>query len=82
VLAAVAAALAELPEWTEEAIAAAIRAGGAAAGAKGRALFHPLRVTLTGEEKGPELPRIVRVLGRARVLELLHAGPAAEGTIV
>jgi glutamyl-tRNA synthetase len=82
VLTAVGEALAELPEWTEEAIGVAIRAGGTTAGAKGRALFHPLRVALTGEEKGPELPRIVRVLGRDRVLELLHAGPAAEGTIV
>jgi len=36
-------------------------------GRKGRALFHPLRLALTGEEQGPELRELLPLMGRARV---------------
>jgi glutamyl-tRNA synthetase len=35
-------------------------------GAKGRALFHPLRLALTGREAGPELKALLPLIGRAR----------------
>lgn len=37
-----------------------------ATGAKGRALFHPLRLALTGEESGPDLKALLPFIGRAR----------------
>ncbi len=37
-----------------------------ATGAKGKALFHPLRVALTGREKGPEMAAIFPLIGAAR----------------
>ncbi|MCC2098289.1 MAG: glutamate--tRNA ligase [Hyphomicrobiales bacterium] len=40
-------------------------------GAKGRALFHPLRLALTGREKGPELAALLPLIGRARALARL-----------
>jgi glutamyl-tRNA synthetase len=40
-------------------------------GAKGRALFHPLRLALTGKEKGPELAALLPLIGHARVLARL-----------
>ena len=40
-------------------------------GAKGRALFHPLRLALTGREAGPELKLLLPMIGRARALERL-----------
>jgi glutamyl-tRNA synthetase len=40
-------------------------------GAKGRALFHPLRLALTGRESGPELKLLLPMIGRARALERL-----------
>jgi len=43
----------------------------AATGAKGRALYHPLRLALTGEDQGPEMAAILPLLGRPRVLERL-----------
>ena len=43
-------------------------------GAKGRALFHPLRLALTGRETGPELAAMLPLMGRARVLERLGVG--------
>jgi glutamyl-tRNA synthetase len=42
-----------------------------ATGAKGRALFHPLRVALTGREDGPELKRLFPLIGRERTLARL-----------
>ncbi|MDX2309110.1 MAG: glutamate--tRNA ligase [Hyphomicrobium sp.] len=35
-------------------------------GAKGRALFHPLRLALTGRESGPELKALLPLIGRKR----------------
>jgi glutamyl-tRNA synthetase len=71
VLDAVARSLASLPAWDEAGIATALREAGRAAGAKGRALYHPVRVALTGEEHGPELVRIAYVLGREHAVALL-----------
>ena len=45
-------------EWTD-----ALKA---ATGRKGRALFLPLRLALTGEEHGPELRDLLPLMGRAR----------------
>jgi glutamyl-tRNA synthetase len=42
-----------------------------AAGRKGRGLFHPLRLALTGEEQGPELRELLPLMGRARVANRL-----------
>jgi glutamyl-tRNA synthetase len=45
----------------------------AKSGLKGKALFHPLRLALTGRETGPELAALLPLIGRARVLERLAA---------
>ena len=38
----------------------------AATGRKGRALFHPLRLALTGRETGPELASLLPLIGRQK----------------
>ncbi|MEY4879727.1 MAG: hypothetical protein RJB62_1196 [Pseudomonadota bacterium] len=38
----------------------------AATGRKGKALFHPLRLALTGREHGPELAKLLPLIGPAR----------------
>jgi glutamyl-tRNA synthetase len=43
----------------------------AATGRKGRALFHPLRLALTGVETGPELSLLLPLIGRAKTLARL-----------
>jgi glutamyl-tRNA synthetase len=53
-------------EWT-----AAIRN---ATGRKGRALFHPLRLALTGRESGPEMAALLPLIGRERALRRLVGG--------
>lgn len=47
-----------------------------ATGRKGRALFHPLRLALTGQAQGPELAALLPLIGRLQVLARLSA-PAA-----
>jgi glutamyl-tRNA synthetase len=58
--------------WAEPDIQQAVRAAGEAAGARGKALFGPVRAALTGEEHGPELAKVIHVLGPARAAELLR----------
>jgi glutamyl-tRNA synthetase len=42
-----------------------------ATGRKGKTLYHPLRLALTGEESGPELAALLPLIGRARALARL-----------
>lgn len=44
-------------------------------GRKGKALFMPLRLALTGREQGPELRAVLPLLGRAEALARLGQGP-------
>ena len=45
-----------------------------ASGRKGRALFHPLRMALTGREDGPELKLLLPLIGRDRAEARLFRG--------
>ena len=56
------------PAWT-----GLVKAG---TGRKGRSLFHPLRLALTGRETGPELAALLPLIGRAKAVARL-SGHAA-----
>jgi glutamyl-tRNA synthetase len=76
---ALAAAAAKLlpPEPYDEATWSAWTAAvSVATGAKGRALFHPLRLALTGREHGPELKKLLPLIGRARAFARLNGDTA------
>ncbi len=45
-------------------------------GRKGRALFHPLRLALTGRADGPELAQLLPLIGRIKALDRLSARAA------
>ncbi len=45
-----------------------------ATGRKGKALFLPLRLALTGRPHGPEMSELLPLIGRARALARLEAG--------
>ncbi len=62
--------------WDETTWGAWTKAISAATGAKGRALFHPLRLALTGREHGPELKKLLPLIGRARSLARLEGKTA------
>ena len=57
--------------WSENTWSEWTNAVKARTGAKGRALFHPLRLALTGREAGPELKFLLPLMGRDRVLSRL-----------
>jgi glutamyl-tRNA synthetase len=60
--------------WDETIWKRWIEAVKTASGRRGRALFHPLRLALTGEESGPELAALLPLMGRTRVVERLRQG--------
>ncbi|MBK9334088.1 MAG: glutamate--tRNA ligase [Ignavibacteria bacterium] len=41
-------------------------------GIKGKLLFKPVRLALTGSENGPDLPSIVEILGKEKVIKFLN----------
>ncbi len=45
-------------------------------GAKGKGLFMPLRLALTGLDAGPELAPLLSLMGRTRILARLHGAAA------
>ncbi|MBC2242297.1 glutamate--tRNA ligase [Listeria booriae] len=53
-------------------VKAAIKRVQKATGAKGKGLFMPIRVAVTGEMHGPELPQSIEVLGREKVVNRLE----------
>jgi glutamyl-tRNA synthetase len=62
--------------WTDTTWKSWTGALSAASGRKGRALFHPLRLALTAQDNGPEMARLLPLIGRARARARLE-GEAA-----
>jgi glutamyl-tRNA synthetase len=68
-----AAAIAEKLDWSAEPWRALTEELKRASGKKGRELFHPLRLALTGRDSGPEMAGMVARMGRARAVRRLEA---------
>jgi len=68
-----AAGVAEKLDWSGEAWREMTEALKRTTGKKGRELFHPLRLALTGRESGPEMARLVARMGRERAVRRLEA---------
>jgi glutamyl-tRNA synthetase len=62
--------------WDENTWSAWTKAVSAATAKKGRDLFHPLRLALTARESGPEMKKLLPLMGRARVLARLKGETA------
>jgi glutamyl-tRNA synthetase len=73
------AALAALPQepWGEGTFREWTDAVKAATGRKGKALFMPLRLALTGRRSGPEMGPLLELLGRAAVADRLERAVAS-----
>ncbi len=59
--------------WSDESWGEWTGAVKQATGRKGRELFHPLRLALTGREQGPEMKLLLPLIGPKRVRERLTA---------
>jgi glutamyl-tRNA synthetase len=68
-----AAVAAEKLDWTGEPWRALTDELKQSSGKKGRELFHPLRLALTGRESGPEMAGLVARMGRDRAVRRLEA---------
>ena len=68
-----AAAIAEKLDWASEPWKALTSELRESTGKKGRELFHPLRLALTGRESGPEMAGIVERMGRDLAVRRLEA---------
>ncbi|CAD2070701.1 glutamate--tRNA ligase [Phocicoccus schoeneichii] len=62
-----------LEDFSPEAIKKAIKDVQKETGIKGKNLFMPIRVVITGETKGPELPNAIHLIGKDKVLERIKA---------
>lgn len=71
VLSVFAAKLEELEEFTPDHIKASIKAVQKETGHKGKKLFMPIRVAVTGQTHGPELPQSIELIGRETVIKRL-----------
>lgn len=60
-------------QWAKDGYNASIKAAGKIAGAKGKELFMPIRVKITGSCHGPDLIGILDVLGRDEAIRRLKA---------
>jgi glutamyl-tRNA synthetase len=58
--------------WTPESVGRTIRTAGREISARGRELFHPLRLAVMGLESGPELAGVLAGLGRAETLSRIR----------
>ena len=68
-----AASLAATLDWTNEPWKALADALKSSTGLKGKALFHPLRLALTGRESGPEMAGLLERMGHDRAVARLAA---------
>ena len=68
-----AAGLAETLDWSAAPWAQLTAALKAATGRKGKSLFLPLRLALTGASHGPEMAALLPLIGRDRTIERLRA---------
>ena len=60
-------------DWTADPWRALTDEVKAATGKRGRELFHPLRLALTGRESGPEMAGLVAAMGRDKAVRRLEA---------
>lgn len=74
VLQEVAGRLAGVDPWEPEGLGHAVREAGRAVEARGATLFHPLRRSLIGTEKGPDVGKILAAVGRNEALRRIRAG--------
>ncbi len=64
-------AFGDLADFNGDNFLRAVKEVGKQMNAKGKGLYHPLRLAMTGREDGPELVKVAPLLGKDRVMERL-----------
>ncbi|MDV3256486.1 MAG: glutamate--tRNA ligase [Sphingomonas sp.] len=73
-----AARIAEGLDWSDDPWHQLADALKASTGRKGRALFRPLRLAITGRESGPEMAPLLHLIGKQRVTRRLEAASGSR----
>jgi glutamyl-tRNA synthetase len=68
--------VAEILDWSAEPWTSLTQALKTATGRKGKPLFLPLRLALTGRDHGPEMAALLPLIGRERTIARLRAAAA------
>ena len=68
-----AARIAATLDWADQPWRQLVEALKTSSGRKGRGLFHPLRLALTGHDSGPEMAAMLPLIGRDRTIARLRA---------
>ncbi|HCA42724.1 MAG TPA: glutamate--tRNA ligase, partial [Bacteroidetes bacterium] len=58
---------------TAEEFKTMLNESGKETGVKGKNLFKPVRIALTGEEHGPEMPVIAEIYGKEKLINILSS---------
>jgi nondiscriminating glutamyl-tRNA synthetase len=64
-------AFTQIDEFDGDSFLKAVKEIGKKMNLKGKALYHPLRLAMTGREDGPELVKVAPLLGKNKVIERL-----------
>lgn len=72
-------AVAQTDEFDGDRFLKAVKEIGKQMNLKGKALYHPLRLAMTGREDGPELVKIAPLLGKNKVIERLNLWTTEQG---
>ena len=65
-----------ITDWTQENIKSQVNALGSELDLKGKTLFAPIRMAVSGQEHGPDLSSIIMIYGKDKVLSRLGEADA------
>jgi nondiscriminating glutamyl-tRNA synthetase len=68
----------QISEFDGDSFLKAVKEIGKQMNLKGKALYHPLRLAMTGREDGPELVKVAPLLGKNKVIERLAIWTAEQ----
>ena len=69
--------VAETIDWSDDPWHALTDQLKSSTGRKGRSLFRPLRLAITGRESGPEMAPLVKLIGKSRTVQRLQSSASA-----
>jgi nondiscriminating glutamyl-tRNA synthetase len=64
--------IAEITDFSAEEVNKAIKETQKESGQKGKNLFMPIRISITGQMHGPDLPKAIALLGKDKVIERIN----------
>ena len=64
--------ISQAENWSADVFKAVLKSAGKSAGVKGKELFMPVRIALTGQNHGPEIALIAEALGKEKTFDFIE----------